>query len=223
MKRILSHRSSRIAALCLCFGGIALPSRAASILTDNTGNTTSGSDAVSGDVLLAADFSTGSAAWTLTSATLLLDMSSPGTAALDLYSDNSGIPGALIGALSSPAEYSSTAATTTFNASGITLSTDATYWLLLSAPSGSFDWSWTADNTGSGSGYLGDSANFDGSYWYQTAGIYPYQLSVAADPATAAAAPEPGSITLLMAVAPLSLFAKRRISGRRRHSRGDAQ
>jgi hypothetical protein len=223
MKTIFRNGCSRIVALCLCFGGIALPARAVTILADNTGNPTSGSDAVSGDVLLAADFSTDSSAWTLASATLVLQMSSTGTAALDLYSDNSGIPGTLIGALSSPATYSSSPAATTFNASGIALAANTSYWLVLSAASGSFDWSWTADNTGSGSGYLGDSAYFDGSYWYQTAGIYPYQVSIAADPAAAAATPDPSSISLLMAVAPLSFFARRKISVRRLISRGDAQ
>lgn len=151
---------------------IALSSHAA-VLSDDLSNTTTGSDVVSGDTLLAADFSTGSSSWTLSSATLLLQMDTIGTVGLDLYSDNSGIPGTLLGSLVSSRTYSSSLAAVSFTASGLTLNADTTYWLVLAASSGSFEWAWTQTNSGDGVGFTGDSAFFDGAYWYGTTGIYP--------------------------------------------------
>ena len=197
----------RVAVLFLCLGGTAIGSRAATILTDNLSAASAGSDSVSGDVLLGADFSTDSSAYRLDSVTLLLREDTAGAASLNLYSDNGGIPGSLLSTLSSSGSYSSSLLEAVFTASGVTLEANTTYWLVLEASSGAFEWSWAATNTGSGSGYTGNSAYFDGSYWYGTSGVYPYQMSVTADPAGASSeAPEPTSFGLVMAALGIAMF-----------------
>lgn len=207
MKKLKLRRfGSRIAVLFLYLVGATIDSHAATILTDNLSATSAGSDSVSDNVLLAADFSTDSSAYGLSSVTLLLREESVGTASLNLYSDNGGIPGFLLGTLTSSGSYSSNLADTVFTASGITLAANTTYWLVLGASSGTFEWSWTATNSGSGAGYTGNSAYFDGSYWYGTSGVYPYQLSVTANPAGTSAVPEPASFGLFAATLGIILF-----------------
>jgi len=196
----------RIAVLFLCLGSAAIGSRSATILTDNLSAASAGADSVSGNVLLGADFSTDSSAYSLESVTLLLREDTTGTASLNLYSDNGGIPGALFGVLTSSGSYPSSLSDSVFTASGLTLAENTTYWLVLGASSGTFEWSWTSTNAGSGTGYTGNSAYFDGSYWYGTSGVYSYQLSVKADPVAASAAPEPASFELFAAALGIVLF-----------------
>src|SRR5205807_3337578 len=112
------------------------------------------------------------------------------------YSDGNLEPGSSLGTLISPSSYSSSLATTTFSTSGMTLSPNSTYWLVLSANSGEFDWAWTSDNTGSGIGFQHTWGESDdaGATWF-TFDTFPTQFSVAATPVG-----EPRSIALLLAV-----------------------
>ena len=64
---------------------------------------------------------------------------------------------------------------------GISLAADTTYWVVLNAPTGSFDWGWTADNTGNGVGFQVAWSQSDdaGGTWF-TADDYPFRMSVSA-------------------------------------------
>ena len=169
-------------ACALALAGVTL---AQTTLSDNSSSAASGSYTASGSLALAADFST-DADYLLSSVTLLIVQDTAGIASVSLYSDNSGYPGTLLGTLTSPDTYptSGVSSTTFTSTDGIALSANQTYWIVLTAPSGSFDWSWTADNAGTGAGFLADSAYFDGTYWYGTGGIYPYQFTIVATPVT---------------------------------------
>jgi hypothetical protein len=57
---------------------------------------------------------------------------------------------ALVGTLTAPSSYSTSLASATFTASGIGLAASSTYGIVLSAPTGTFDWSWTSTDAGSG-------------------------------------------------------------------------
>jgi hypothetical protein len=138
------------------------------ILSDNTSRTTAGVETATTTRWLAASFSTDASSYYLTSVTLLLANTSPGAASLYLYSEGGLEPGSLIAALTSPGSYSGTPAATTFTSAGTPLLPSTTYWLVLVPASGTFTWSWTADNTGDGAGFLhtwGDTSD-SGASWY---------------------------------------------------------
>jgi hypothetical protein len=97
----------------------------------------------------------------------------------------------------------------------LTLSANSTYWIVLKALSGEFDWAWTADNSGTGTGFQGTwgISTDAGGTWY-TYAVYPTQFSVTTTAATAT--PEPGTgwlgITgLLLSV--VALYKKQRTQG----------
>ena len=153
------------------------------LLSDNLSATTTSTEAASGSTVLTASFATDDSSYSLTSVTLLLANASTGQARLDLYSDGNLEPGSLLATLTSPDSYSCTVAATTFSASGITLSPNSTYWIVLSADSGEFDWAWTSDNTGNGIGFQHTWGQSDdtGVTWF-TSDTFPTQFSVTATP-----------------------------------------
>ena len=74
----------------------------------------------------------------------------------------------MLGNFTSPASFSMTLSPTVFTATGLSLSTSSTYWIVLKAISGDFNWAWTTDNTGTGTGFqhtwaLSDNAGEPGS------------------------------------------------------------
>lgn len=180
----------------------------ADTLTDNLSAVTTATETASGDTWLTASFGTDASAYTLNSITLLLAESSSRAAELDLYSDGGLQPGSEIAVLSSPSNYSSSVSPTVFTTSGITLSADSTYWVVLKSSSGSFDWAWTTDNTGTGSGFQDTWGITDdgGATWF-TYDLYPVQFSV---DAAAVATPEPGTAVLLIAGGLLAAMLLRR-------------
>jgi hypothetical protein len=159
------------------------PALPAADLFDNIDRPAAGAEAITGEHRLAAAFSSGPAAAGLESVTLILARTSAeGSAALEIRSDEGLEPGALVGTLAAPASYSSTPQATTFTADGVQLAAGATYWVVLQAVEGTFEWTWTADNTGSGDGFstLWDSSDDGGAGWY-THDLYPLQLRVSAE------------------------------------------
>ena len=159
------------------------PALSAADLFDNLDRPAAGAEAVTGDRRLAAAFTSGPAAARLQSVTLLLARTSPdGSASLEIRSDEGLEPGGLVAALAAPASYSSTPQATTFTTDGVQLQAGATYWVVLEASSGAFEWTWTADNTGSGEGFstLWDSSDDSGAGWF-THDLYPLQLRVTAE------------------------------------------
>ena len=121
-----------------------------------------------------------------------------------------------MGVLTSPTSYSSTLANTTFTASDINLAANSTYWVVLEAQSGEFDWSWIASNTGTGIGFQNTwgNSNDAGATWF-IYNIYPTQMRVSI---ASSSVPEPGPIILCSACAAASLLLRAMF---RRHSRAD--
>jgi hypothetical protein len=177
------------------------------ILSGNLSGATGGTEAASGDTWLTAGFGTDASTYKLTAVTLLLSNPTTGKAELDIYDDGGLQPGSLVGTLDSPSSYSSGLTATTFTTSGINLSANSNYWVVLKATSGEFDWAWTTDNTGTGAGFQGTWGNSSdaGSTWF-TYGIYPTQMSVSVAPT---AVPEPGSLALCGAGAVVLLLQHR--------------
>jgi hypothetical protein len=171
--------------------------RADFILSNNLTAANGGTEAATGDTWLTAGFATDGSSYSLTSVTLLLARASiGGTAEVDIYDDGGLEPGSLVGTLTSPGTYSSTLSATTFGASGITLAGNSTYWVVLKATTGEFDWGWASNTGGSGVGFQHTWGSSDdaGVTWF-TYDSYPTQMSVSV--AAPGAVPEPGSIALL--------------------------
>lgn len=166
----------------------------AGILSDNLSSPSGGTEVVTGDTWLAASFGTGSTAADLESISLLLSRSSiSGSVVLDLYSDGDFEPGSLQGSLDLASTISTDLAAVTFSASGISLLADTTYWVVLRAESGEFQWSWANDNEGTGAGFQGiwSQSETAGADWF-TIENYPLQMRV-----TTASVPEPASVVML--------------------------
>ena len=147
----------------------------AGMIFNDLAATNGGAETASGTNWLTAAFTTDSTAYTTLSTTLLLQNTSAGAAELDIYSDGGLRPGTLKSVLTSPATYSSSSlANATFTGSGLTLSANTKYWLVLKATSGAFDWGWTNDD--SIVQEWGTSSN-SGSVWF-TDNAFPFQYSV---------------------------------------------
>ena len=182
-----------LAAMLLSIGIVPMN---ADTLSDNLSALTAGTEAAHGNTWITASFATGATAYSLSSITLLLANSVPGTAELDLYSDV-GQPGSRLTILTPPASYSDSLSPTIFLGGAFSLDANSTYWLVLKTIGGEFDWAWTASNTGSGVGFthtwgVSDDAGAD---WF-TSDNNPMQMRVAA---SHAAVPEPGPSTLVIA------------------------
>jgi hypothetical protein len=73
---------------------------------------------------------------------------------MKIYSDNNGLLGSVMGTLTNPGSLSTVALTeATFTTTGISLSPNTTYWVSLESTSGSYRWSSTASNSGTGVGF----------------------------------------------------------------------
>jgi hypothetical protein len=164
----------------------------ADTISSNLSNATAGTETASGSTWLTASFGTDSSSSSLSNVTLLLSNPSAGIAEVDLYSNSLLQPGSLVGTLNSPGSYSSELSNTTFSSSGLALSANSTYWIVLKALSGEFDWAWTTDSSGTGTGFQGTwgISTDAGSTWY-TYAVYPTQFSVTTTAATVT--PEPGT------------------------------
>jgi hypothetical protein len=178
--RLAARRHALLCALAL-LGMPPLVARAQTVLSDNLSALTNSTEAATGSSWLTASFATDAATYSLTSVTLLLANPIAGQARLDLYADGTLEPGSLLGTLTPPDSYSSTLDSNTFTASDITLSPNTTYWLVLSADSGEFDWAWTTDNTGNGAGFQRTWGQSDdaGVTWF-TIDTFPTQFTVTA-------------------------------------------
>ena len=177
------YRSLLLCALAVVGATPLTASAQDTLLSDNLSATTSSSEAASGSTVLTASFATDDSTYNLTSVTLLLANPSAGQARLDLYSDGGLEPGSLVASLTPPDSYSDTLAETTFTASDVSLSPNTTYWIVLSADSGEFDWAWTSDNTGNGAGFQHTWGQSDDAAvtWF-TSDSFSTQFNVAATP-----------------------------------------
>lgn len=185
--------------LALCVGlifGVSATARAG-ILYDNIAAPSSGTDPVATSLFgpLSDSFSTGGSAATFTGLELLLSATTPadgGSVSVNLLSDNSTSPGALLDSLGSISDssLSNSLGVIDISVSSIALSANTRYWIQLSSTNSSAWWSWTNDTSGVGvaseffANQGGVAPNSDG----------PYQMQISA---SIASVPEPSSLLLL--------------------------
>ncbi len=123
---------------------------------------------------LAASFSTGAATATLTDVKLAVFTSNPASGAsfsVGLYSDSATSPVSLLDAIATVAEntLSSTVSVVDLTVgTPYVLAANTRYWIELAEPAGSAQWSWTADE--SGTGVSGESYVYSGSVLPNTDG-----------------------------------------------------
>lgn len=179
------------------------------VLSDNLGGAIGNTELVSGNRWMTASFGTDSQSYLLNAVTLMLYGS--GTAQLNIYGDNAGHPGTLLGTLNSPASYPGSLSTVTFDGNPISLSANAIYWSVLRAQGGSFYWAWTTSNTGSGVGFQGKWGNSSdaGSSWTVFT-EEPQMMGVTATPVPEASTLVAGGILILPFVLQTWLVARNR-------------
>lgn len=187
------------------------PISAASFLSDNLSVSpvySQNAPGVTSTDWYASSFTTDDHSYTLQSVALLMAMTSgPGAAQAAIFTDVSDQPGSQVDALISPGSYSNTLASTSFTANGITLAANTTYWVVLSASSGNFDWAWTDSNTGAGVGFTHTWSGSDdaGNSWL-TFHDSPQIMQVEANPI-----PAPATLWLFgIALAGMRLAERRR-------------
>ena len=181
-----------------------------------TGNTASAADTADSTQYVAGKFLTDGFLYGLNS--VVLDLTnSPVGVAVDLYSDNSGVPGSSLGSFTNPGNL--TNGPNTFTASGLpTLTSNAAYWVVLRGiASGSADWQFT-----NGSGTVSPNwQTLSNGYRTSLGGAWnvsssqPYMMTINAT--TSAAVPEidPASFgsALSLVLGSLSLLGRRRRQG----------
>ena len=168
-----------------------------STLYDNLGNTTLTEAMYETDTWGASQFTTDGHNYILNTVALLLYRTGDTTAQLDIYSNSGDVPGTSLGTLTPPESIPlNTAEKVTFTASGISLSANSTYWVVLHAPTGQLWWSYTDDSTGTGSGFstINTSSVNAGTKWATPIDYYPNQMQVNA---TLAAVPEPSQWAMM--------------------------
>src|SRR5438552_8932827 len=141
-RRFSGLRILTLTALCLA----CISTRAAVLI----GNYPPPDDSIPEDIItgffqIAAGFTVPSTGYTVDDVVLRLgnyDTTSGTAAAVGFYTDNGGVPGSLVGSLLNAPSSSSTAiGDFTFTPSGtVTLSANTSYWLLVDASNGSYQW-----------------------------------------------------------------------------------
>lgn len=205
-----TFRSLLLSLLSLSFAG-ALPAAAISsnLASPVDPNLT---EIVSGSNWIASSFGTGNSFSALTSVTIPIQADTAGSVQLDLYSNavpsggpSWGQPWTLLGTLQSPSSISlGSLQLVSFNGDGLSLALNSTYWLVLSAGSGAYEWAYASDSDGIGAGFQNTWAFSPdaGADWFSFHGT-PMIMGV-----NAVATPEPTS-TILIALGFGMLIAKR--------------
>jgi hypothetical protein len=177
----------------------------ADTISSNLASPSGGVESATANNWLAASFTIGSSS-TLQDVVLSLadTNASGGSAAVSIYDDDGlNEPGSLLATLTSVSTLTASLAPVTWTSSELSLSSNSTYWVVLSTLTGEVDWSYAGDDSGSGSGFTDTwAASYDGGgSWYvyassQNAGVDPLQMSIETTSAGAAATPEPSTLAL---------------------------
>ncbi len=186
--------------LIAVIGGLLVSSQSqATVLSDNLLSSAGSTETVADSSWVAAEFSTDSSSYVLSSAVLLLSNPIHGAAELDLYNDSIGQPGTMLGALTAPAVFSSGISEASFGGNGLSLGRKSSYWLVLKALSGDFEWTWSNTSSGMGVGFSSNWGASDdaGASWF-TGTSQPMMERISADAVTSGV-PEPSTIALLAA------------------------
>lgn len=150
------------------------------ILSDNLSEVTGGSETAQNTTTLTVSFSTDTTVKRLASAVLLIaNPSQTGSAMLSLYSDAGHEPDALLATLDSPSTYPVSLGETTFTGDQVWLDANTTYWLVLEATGGEFEWAWSYSNVGLGTGFLNTwGISNDTSMTWWSINSFPVQLQI---------------------------------------------
>lgn len=181
-----------------------------------------GFEVVTDTTWVASDFGTDNSPYLLTSVSVLLYTLSPGsigTLSADIWSDNAGEPGSLVGTLGPagppfPAPFGGDFYESTFDGGNLPLAPMSVYWVVLRDASGPVEWVFGDAPIGPGArGNWGRS--LDSGVTWETHSGSPQIMSVVAN-----AVPEPGTNYLMAsALTAASLIAIRaRVRHRRRES-----
>src|SRR5262249_20214051 len=104
-------------------------------------------------------------------------------------------PGGLVGTLTSPTTYPSSLAPVSFTSAGLPLAANTTYWIVLRALDGQFEWGWTPNNLGDGVGFQGVwGLSTDAAAFWWTQDIYPTQFAVWVDCAAPSITSQPAGV-----------------------------
>lgn len=166
----------------------------ATVLYNNLGAASTGTDPVAGFGPLADSFSTGASAVSLDTLTLLVDgnAGSGGSFTVNLLTDNNTSPGAVLASGTfSDSVLAGTLTPLTFTCNGCSLAADTRYWIQLADAGGTTtNWSWSSDISGVGvaNEYF---ANSNGVFANNPNG--PYQMELIAG------VPEPATWALMLA------------------------
>lgn len=190
----------------------------AQTLSSNLANTSAGSLEISHESWQAQQFTTDGLSYALDNVTLLMSRESgDGAAVVQIWSHDTlqQTPDSPLFTLVSPGSYSSgiDLSPTLFTPSGqALLAPNVSYWVVLKSDGAGtlFNWSWTADTTGSGPGFsplnsIGTVGS--GVIWDEASSVDPYQMQVNAT----AAVPEPTHVALwtLALAAPFGVMMRR--------------
>jgi hypothetical protein len=183
------------------------PAQASTLLSDNTSEAPTGTLQADATQWLAASFTTDQtydtlAQWTATvlgqtDASTGASSGGTGSATLSLYSSDAFglVPDS---ALATFTAVASTHTATTYRLTGVALSANTAYWLVLSNSTGASNWAWTDNSAGTGTGFTGNWANSDdaGSTWFTNSNLYPLQAAVQVT--AESSIPEPATWALLL-------------------------
>lgn len=210
----------RIHSLAVTLACLSLvPTASGVVLVSNLSKTRTAAYGATFEQSVAAGFTTDSTPYELDSATLRIfaSLGAVGDVAVSIYSDDGGLPDAVVpnGLLSGPTQPG--AGDITYNSTGtISLAANSTYWLVLSIVNGDENrivgWDWTSDNSpNSGPGtILSDGALFFGGSWSDSGTEQLFAVS-------ATAVPEPATVAGIGALGLLGFAAVRQ--WRARHAR----
>jgi len=178
-----------------------------------TGNTAEAADTADSVQYVADKFLTDGFSYDLSS--VVLDLTnSPVGVAVDLYSDNSGVPGSSLGSFTNPGSLVD--GPNTFTASGLpTLTSNAAYWVVLrGVASGSADWQFTNSSGTVSPNWQTLSSAYRtslGGAWNMSSS-QPYMMTVNATAASAVPEIDPASFgsALSLVLGSLTILERRR-------------
>ena len=197
---MLNHNTHALRYLALLTASILFApawtteAQALEVWFDNTANLSSGVDRTSVTEWHAQGFRTFEATNYLASVSLLMSRIGTGEAVVELWSGSETLPQTKVRTLNRSGAYSTspTLTETSFDGDYFQLAANTNYWIVLgSVDAGtSFDWSFTLDDTGSGTGFTANWSNSDdsGATWLPH-NVDPVQMRVL----VSSTVPEPSS------------------------------
>lgn len=196
---------SLLFATFLTVPGAAVPV----VIYDNLTQPNGGSGPASASTLQAQAFSTGATGGAITQAILQMRQASAGLVQVDIFSSATGsVPGSFLGSLALSSGLSSSFSPVVFTGM-VAVSANSNYFAVLRPTSGTFSWSFTESNTGSGVGFRTNYAfsGNSGASWTAYPDS-PYQMSISLEVPEVSSTAAPLAISLVASML-LGLSSKR--------------